>query len=40
MTGKGVRGTVDGRPVALGNAAMLAELGIAVPGSAEADAPA
>jgi len=28
ITGKGVRGTVDGRAVALGNAALLAELGI------------
>ncbi len=28
MTGKGVRGQVDGRPVALGNARMLAELGL------------
>ena len=37
VTGKGVRGRVDGRPVALGNAAMLAELGIAGARSAEAD---
>ncbi len=36
ITGKGVRGTVDGRPVALGNAAMLAEMGIEAP-QAEAD---
>jgi Cu+-exporting ATPase len=28
MTGKGVRGTVDGREAALGNAAMMADLGI------------
>ncbi|MBI2212634.1 MAG: heavy metal translocating P-type ATPase [Acidobacteria bacterium] len=28
VTGKGIRGTVDGTPVALGNAAMLAALGI------------
>ena len=28
-TGQGVPGTVDGRPVALGNAALLAEFGIA-----------
>ena len=29
VTGQGVKGTVDGRAVALGNAAMLAGLGIA-----------
>ena len=28
MTGKGVKGTVEGRAVALGNAAMLADLGL------------
>jgi len=28
ITGKGVKGTVDGRQVALGNAAMMAELGL------------
>lgn len=28
VTGKGVRGTVDGRAVALGNAALMAELGV------------
>lgn len=28
VTGKGVRGTVDGRTVALGNSAMMAELGV------------
>lgn len=28
VTGKGVRGTVDGRPVALGNAAMMIEMGL------------
>src|SRR5690606_12164805 len=36
VTGKGVRGTVEGRAVALGNAAMLAELGIDAP-QGEAD---
>jgi Cu+-exporting ATPase len=30
ITGKGVRGTVDGRTVAIGNEAMLGELGIAL----------
>src|SRR5699024_1791492 len=37
VTGKGVRGTVDGCAVALGNAAMLADLGLAAP-EGEADA--
>ncbi|HUP45732.1 MAG TPA: heavy metal translocating P-type ATPase [Thermoanaerobaculia bacterium] len=32
ITGKGVRGTVDGHDVAVGNAAMLADLGIEVDG--------
>jgi Cu+-exporting ATPase len=36
-SGKGVTGTVEGRPVALGNAAFLAELGIAA-GALESDA--
>ncbi|MBM9594939.1 heavy metal translocating P-type ATPase [Roseitranquillus sediminis] len=36
VTGKGVRGTVDGRAVALGNAAMLEELGVAAAASTEA----
>ncbi len=36
VTGKGVRGTVDGRAVALGNAAMLKELGIAAAASTQA----
>ncbi len=36
MTGKGVKGTVDGKAVALGNAAMLAELGLESTASAEA----
>ncbi len=31
VTGKGVRGTIDGADVALGNEAMLAELGVEVP---------
>jgi P-type Cu+ transporter len=31
VPGKGVRGTVEGRQVALGNAALLAELGLSVP---------
>ena len=38
VTGKGVKGTVEGRAVALGNAAMLADLGLEGAGSAEADA--
>ncbi|HET7503709.1 MAG TPA: heavy metal translocating P-type ATPase [Kofleriaceae bacterium] len=41
ITGKGVAGTVDGASVALGNLAMLAELGVAAPGegpAARADA--
>ena len=38
VTGQGVTGRVDGRAVALGNAAMLAGLGIA-PGTAADDAP-
>ena len=38
VTGKGVQGTVEGRAVALGNAAMLADLGLEGVGSAEADA--
>ena len=29
ITGKGIRGTVDGRAVALGNAALMADLGVA-----------
>ena len=38
LTGQGVRGMVEGREVALGNAAMLAGLGIATaPAAAEAD---
>ncbi|MCL7466308.1 heavy metal translocating P-type ATPase [Phaeovulum sp. NW3] len=37
VTGKGVRGTVDGRAVALGNAAMMRELGLDT-GAAEAKA--
>ncbi len=39
VTGQGVTGTVDGRPVALGNAALMAGLGIAV-GDLEARADA
>ncbi|MEZ4366403.1 MAG: HAD family hydrolase [Kofleriaceae bacterium] len=39
ITGKGVRGTVDGQEVALGNAALMAELGVAL-GEREADAEA
>jgi Cu+-exporting ATPase len=35
VTGKGVKGIVDGRKVALGNAALLAELGIDSPSSME-----
>ena len=35
VTGKGVKGSVDGRAVALGNAAMLADLGL-TPGAATA----
>ncbi len=39
VTGKGVRGKVDGRAVVLGNAAMMTEAGIdAAPGEAKADA--
>jgi Cu+-exporting ATPase len=38
VTGKGVKGTVEGRAVALGNAAMLADLGLDGIGSAAADA--
>lgn len=37
VTGKGVRGTVDGRAVALGNAAMMREMGLDT-GAAEAKA--
>ena len=38
VTGKGVRGKVDGRAVALGNRAMMAEAGVdAAPGEAMAD---
>jgi len=36
VTGKGVRGTVDGRKVALGNAAMMEELGVATETSDDA----
>jgi len=39
VTGKGVKGTVDGRPVALGNAKLVAELGLEV-GALSADADA
>lgn len=35
VTGKGVRGTVDGRAVALGNRAMMEELGVEVGAAAE-----
>ena len=38
VTGKGVTGVVEGRAVALGNAALLAELGLAAAGSEAADA--
>jgi Cu+-exporting ATPase len=38
VTGKGVKGVVDGKAVALGNAAMLADLGLARAASGEADA--
>ncbi|MGQ0535057.1 MAG: copper-translocating P-type ATPase, partial [Methanobacteriota archaeon] len=39
VTGKGVRGTVDGRAVALGNAALMADLGVGVDAAAaKADA--
>jgi Cu+-exporting ATPase len=38
VTGKGVKGVVDGRAVALGNATMLADLGLGRAVSAEADA--
>jgi Cu+-exporting ATPase len=37
VTGKGVRGVVDGKAVVLGNAAMLAELGLEDAGSGDAD---
>jgi Cu+-exporting ATPase len=30
VTGKGVRGTVDGRPIALGNRALMSDLGVAL----------
>jgi Cu+-exporting ATPase len=36
LTGKGVKGVVGGRAVALGNAALLAELGVAAAGEADA----
>ncbi|MGO4337173.1 heavy metal translocating P-type ATPase [Labrys sp. KB_33_2] len=36
-TGKGARGTVEGRPVLLGNAAFMAQEGVAVALAAEAD---
>jgi len=36
VTGKGVSGTVSGRKVALGNAAMMADLGVETPAIAEA----
>jgi len=35
VTGMGVKGTVDGKAVALGNAKMLAELGVQAPAAAE-----
>ena len=38
LTGKGVRGVVGGRAVALGNAAMLADLGLDAGSGADADA--
>ena len=38
MTGKGVKGVVEGKAVALGNAALLAELGLERAGSEAADA--
>ncbi|MBP7001081.1 heavy metal translocating P-type ATPase [Amaricoccus sp.] len=38
VTGKGVRGVVGGRSAAMGNESLLAELGLAAPASAEADA--
>jgi Cu+-exporting ATPase len=38
VTGKGVKGVVDGKAVALGNAAMLADLGLERAASGEADA--
>ncbi|MEZ5292065.1 MAG: heavy metal translocating P-type ATPase [Vicinamibacterales bacterium] len=38
VTGKGVVGTVDGRTVAIGNTAMLAEVGATVPSTNRADA--
>ncbi|HVF61523.1 MAG TPA: heavy metal translocating P-type ATPase, partial [Thermoanaerobaculia bacterium] len=34
LTGKGVRGTVEGRPAALGNRVLMAELGVALDGLA------
>jgi Cu+-exporting ATPase len=40
ITGKGVTGTVDDTPVALGNAAMLAHLGLAVDPAVQAQAEA
>ncbi len=38
VTGKGVVGTVDGRTVAIGNTAMLTEMGATVPSTERADA--
>ena len=38
VTGKGVVGTVDGRTVAIGNTAMLADMGATVPSTDRADA--
>ena len=38
VTGKGVKGVVDGKAVALGNAAMLADLGLGHAASTAADA--
>jgi Cu+-exporting ATPase len=38
VTGKGVKGTIEGRAVALGNAAMLADLGLGSGRTDEADA--
>jgi Cu+-exporting ATPase len=40
ITGKGVTGTVDGTPVALGNLAMLAQLGLAADPAVQAQAEA
>ena len=37
ITGKGVRGTVDGQPVALGNRALLEELGVDLPSDDKAE---